>query len=159
MNMTPHAAFGYVLIENTYADGEIWRSIINDDIKCTTFWVKGLFKNKQLSVGSEDVIADFLPGHFLRPTDYVTGVFEHTPVGESKVFCFDQRLNNNEYVDIEPFLLSAGEQTTLPKGTKLFVCSGHLVVGDRNILQPTQVSVQSGDILVTANSDCYGLLF
>lgn len=158
MNMKPRAAFGYVLIENTYADGETWRAIINDDIKCTTFWVKGLFKNKHLTLGSED-FEDFQPGRFLRPVDYMQGVFEHTSVGESKVFCFDQRLNNNQYVELSPFLLSSGNQATLPIGTKLFLCAGSLSMQDRTIEQPTQIHIQSGDTLVSASTDCYGLLF
>jgi hypothetical protein len=158
MNLKPHAAFGYVLIENTYADGETWNAIINSDIKCTTFWVQGLFKNKHLSLSTED-IEDFQPGHFLRPADYVPGVFEHTSVGESKVFCFDQRLNNNTYVEIVPFVLKSGNQETLPNNAKLFLCAGSLSVGEKTISKPSQISVQSGDVLVSALTDCYGLVF
>jgi hypothetical protein len=156
--MKPHAAFGYVLIENTYADGETWKSIINDDIQCKTFWVKGLFKNKQLSLGSED-FQDLKAGRFLKPADYIQCVFEHTSVGESKVFCFDPRLNNNQSVELTPFLLKSGEQTVLSKGTKLFFCYGNLSLNGKNIVQPTQISIQSNDVLVIANNDCYGLLF
>lgn len=158
MILKPYAAFGHVLMENTYADGEVWKALIGSDVKCTTFWVKGLFKNKNISSENADM-PDFLPGHFLRPVDYVPGTFEHTSVGESKVFCFDQRLNNNRYVEITPFLLMGGEQTTLLNGTKLFLCSGHLVVNGKDVEQPMQISVQSGDISVSANSNCYGLLF
>lgn len=158
MKMKPHAAFGYVLIENTYADGETWNSIINEDIQCKTFWVEGLFKNKHLSLGSED-FQNLEAGRFLQPADYIQGVFEHTAVGECKVFCFDPRLNKNQNVELTPFLLQSGEQTVLPKGTKLFFCFGDLVLNGEDIVQPTQISVQSNDILVTANSDCYGLLF
>lgn len=158
MKMKPYAAFGYVLIENTYADGEQWKSIINDDIQVTTFWVNGLFKNKHLSLGSED-FQDLESGRFLRPVDYIQGVFEHTAVGECKVFCFDPRINANRDVELLPFILKSGEQTVLSKDTKLFFCFGNMSANGKSITQPSQVNVQSNNILVIAESDCYGLLF
>lgn len=151
MIQKPRAAFGYVLMENTYEDGEVWKVLIGSDMKCTTFWVQGQFKNT--------TIPDFLPGQFLRPFEYIPGVFEHTSVGESKVFCFDQRLNNQRYVDLVPFILSAGERRVLPKDTKLFFCAGKLVVNDQTIDKPTQISVRSKDTVVIATTDCYGLFF
>jgi hypothetical protein len=158
MIQKPYAAFGHVLIENTYADGEISTAIINNDITCYTFWVQGLFKNKNISANTE--WEDFAPGHFLRPRiDYPQGIYEHTSTGETKVFCFEERINGNEDVDLEAFILKAGSQTTLPKDTRLFLCAGNLAVNDRTITKPTQISVRSGDTLVTAATDCYGLLF
>jgi len=157
MIQKPYAAFGYVLIENTYADEETYTAIIGDDIKCTTFWVQGVFKNKHVSANQE--FRDFLTGTFLRPSDCIPGVFEHRSVGESKVFCFDQRLNSDQYVELTPFVLEGGTETILPKDTKLFLCSGHLAVNGNNIEKPTQVSVRSGNTLVTAITDCYGLIF
>jgi hypothetical protein len=63
------------------------------------------------------------------------------------------------YVDLVPFILAGGEQTILPKDTKLFLCSGQLAVNDITIEKPTQISVRSGDTLVNAVTDCYGLFF
>jgi len=157
MIQKPYAAFGYVLIENIYADGEVVIAIIGDDIKCTTFWVQGMFKNKNISENTG--LDDFLVGHFLQPSNYIPGTFEHTSVGESRVFCYDQRLNENKYINLEPFLLAGGAETILPKDTKLFLCCGSLAVNGNNINQPTQINVKSGNTLVTAVTDCYGLVF
>jgi hypothetical protein len=157
MNQKPYAAFGYVLIENTYADGETYTAVIGDDIKCTTFWVQGMFSNKNLSENTE--LHDFTTGWFLRPSDYVAGTFEHKSIGGSKVFCFDQRLNNNQYVELTPLVLTGGAETILPKDTKLFLCAGQLAVNNINIDKPTQLNISSGNTLVTAVTDCYWLIF
>ncbi len=157
MKLKPYAAFGHVLIENTYDDNETYTAIIGDDVKCTTFWAKGFFKNKHVSANSD--FRDFPTGTFLRPEDCVPGVFEHTSVGESKVFCFDQRLNPGKHPDMLPFILTGGSETVLPKGTKLFLCDGELAVKGKNISKPTQLSIASEDALITAVTDCYGLLF
>ncbi len=157
MKRNPYAAFGYVLVENTYEDGETFIAIIGEDIKCTTFWVQGAFSNKNLSTGTD--IHDFTTGWFLRPSDYVAGTFEHKSIGESKVFCFDQRLNNNQYIELAPFVLTGGSETVLPKNTKLFLCAGQLAVNSINIDKPTQINISSGNTLVTAVTDCYGLVF
>jgi hypothetical protein len=158
MIQKPYAAFGHVLIENTYSDGEISTAVINNDITCYTFWVQGLFKNKDITKNTP--IQDFAPGQFFRPRlDYVQGIYEHTSVGETKIFCFEERINSNADVDLDSFILTAGSQTTLPKDTRLFLCAGNLAIKDRSITKPTQISISSGDTLVTATTDCYGLLF
>jgi hypothetical protein len=141
MIQKPYAAFGHVLIENTYADGETYTAVINNDITCYTFWAQGVFKNKDISKNAD--LPDFTAGHFFRPRlDYVQGIYEHTSVGETKIFCFEERINSNADVDLEAFILKAGSQTTLPKDTKLFLCAGNLSVNDRSIEKPTHISIR-----------------
>jgi hypothetical protein len=157
MILKPFAAFGHVLMQNTYKEDETFFAIIGEDIKCTTFWVKGAFKNKHITTNED--FRYFPTGTFLRPPDYIPGTFEHQSVGESVVFCFDQRLNGDKYVELVPFILTGGAETVLPVGTKLFLCSGILTVSGNNIGKPTQLHIRSGDSLVTAVTDCYGLIF
>lgn len=158
MIQKPYAAFGHVLIENIYEDKENYTAIINNDITCYTFWVEGLFKNKNISTNTD--IQDFTPGFFLRPRlNYIQGIYDHTSVGKTRVFCFEERINGNSDVDLEPFILKAGLETTLLKDTKLFLCAGHLKTANKNILKPTQINILSNDTLVTAVTDCYGLFF
>lgn len=157
MIQKPYAAFGYVLIENTYADGEVVTAIIDNNYSCYTFWACGMFKNKNVSTNTE--MQDFATGCFLRPSDYFPGVFEHTSVGESKVFCLDERFKSHTHVQLESFKMVAAESQVLPKDTKLFLCAGNLLVNGRNIDQPTQIHIRTGDTSVTAVTDCYGLLF
>lgn len=157
MKHKPYAAFGYVLMENTYEDNEVYTALIGDDIKCTTFWAEGAFENKNLTTNED--FRSFPTGTFLTPADYVPGMFEHRSIGESKVFCFDQRLNGNNYVELVPFILAGGAETIFPQNTKLFLCSGQLAVNGTNVDKPTQINVKSGNSLVTAVTNCYGLIF
>lgn len=157
MILKPFAAFGYVLTRNTYTEGEVFTAILGDNVTCTTFWSKGAFKNRNLSTGVD--IHDFLTGHFLRPSDYVSGVFEHTAIGNAEVFCYDTRLNKGETAQMMPWHLPGATEAILPKNTKLFLCSGTLTINGNNVEKPTQLHIQSKDSLVTAMTDCYGLLF
>ncbi len=157
MILKPYAAFGKVLTKNTYQDNEVFFAVIGEDISCTTFWVKGRFKNKNVTTGQ--VCEDYLPGKLFRKADYIPSTYEHTAVGETEVFCYDTKINNNEEINIETFYLNATGETLLPIGTKLFLCSGKLVVNNVEIDKPTQIRIKSEDTLVTAITDCYGLLF
>jgi hypothetical protein len=153
----PYAAFGHVLFCNSCTKGEVYTAVIEENTPCTIFWAKGHYKNKHVSAGTD--FPDCPVGTFLRPEDLVPGVFEHTAVEESDVFCYDTRLNAGKMLDLSPWHLSGGAETILPVGTKLFLCSGVLTVNGNNIDKPTQLHIRSGDSLVTAVSDCYGLIF
>jgi len=157
MIQKPFAAFGHVLICNSCNKGEVYIANVEENTPCTIFWAKGYYKNKHVSANQD--FRDFPTGTFLRPEDLVPGVFEHTAVEESDVFCYDSRLNNGQSLDITPWILPGGSETILPVGTKLFLCSGTLTVNSSNIDKPTQVNIRSGNTLVTAVTDCYGLLF
>lgn len=157
MILKPYAAFGRVLTKNSYADNEVFVAVIGDSITCTTFWSKGEFKNRNLSTG--DQFRDFPTGTFLRPSDYVPGVFEHVAIGDAEVFCYDTKINNGEEIELEPFYLSGGSETILSPGTKLFLCSGNIATNNANVDKPTQIHVKSENTLFTAVTDCYGIIF
>ncbi len=157
MQMKPFAAFGHVLICNILNEGEVYTAIVEEGTPCTIFWAKGYYTNKHVSANAE--FRDFPRGTFLRPSDLVPGVFEHTAVEASEVFCYDARLNAGRQPQIDPFILSAGEERVLPKGTKLFFCSGALAVAGRALDRPTQLTISTADTVVRADADCYGLLF
>jgi hypothetical protein len=157
MKIKPFAAFGHVLIRNSCVKGEVYSAVVEEGTPCTIFWAKGHYKNKNLTTGED--FRDLPRGTFLRPEDLVPGVFEHTAVEESDVFCYDARLNGNQSIGLIPWHLPGGTETVLPVGTKLFLCSGTLTVHSNNIEKPTQLHVRFGDSLVTAVHDCYGLIF
>jgi hypothetical protein len=152
-----HAAFGYVLIRNDYADGEVIEATVKSDFAFTTYWAKGAFQNFNVSTGLDWV--DFPTGHILRPGDYVGGVFRHTAVGETVVFCHDPALNRNYTPDIDVWSLDAQAQVVLPVGTRLFLCSGSLLIEGRKFDEPVQITIKSEDKIAVAESKCYGLLF
>jgi hypothetical protein len=152
-----HAAFGHVLIRNDYVDGEIFEATIKSDFAYTIYWAKGAFENFNVSTGLG--LVDFTAGYILRPGDYVGGVFRHTAAGETVVFCYDPVLNRGYTPGIDTWELAPQEQVTLPVGTKLFLCSGSLVIDGRKFDEPVQIAIKSEDKVVVAESQCYGLLF
>ncbi len=157
MHIKPFAAFGHVLTRNSYDEGEVYTAIVESGTPCTIFWAKGYYTNKHVSANAD--FRDFPRGTFLRPSDLVPGVFEHTAVEASEVFCYDARLNAGRQPQIDPFILLAGQEQVLPKGTKLFMCSGLLTVAGRTIDKPTQLTISTADTTVRADTDCYGLFF
>lgn len=152
-----HAAFGHVLMCNTYEDGETFRADIKNDAPWTMYWAKGLFKNKNITTNSTWI--DFPAGFIARPGDYTSGVFEHTSMGESIVFCFDPMLNHRYTPGIETWEIDADQQITMPVGTKLFLCEGEILVDDKRIQGPMQVSIKTTDKVITGGTKCYGLIF
>ncbi len=153
----PYAAFGYVLVRNVYADGETFDATIESDKAWTDYWSRGAFKNFNLTTDSEWI--DFPTGFITRPGDYVAGVFRHTAVGETVVYCYDPAINRGFTPDMQPWELEPGVQTLLPAGTKLFLCDGSMFIDGRRLVGPMQVSIKSDDKIVVGDSKCYGLLF
>lgn len=157
MAMKPYAAFGHILICNSYNKGDVYIADVEEGTPCTIFWAKGHYKNRNISEDKD--FKDFPRGTFLRPSDLIPGLFEHTVIEDSDVFCYDPRLNKGKTLTLVPLQLPGGTETILPKGTKLFLCSGSIAINGTNFDKPTQLHIQSKDTLVTINSDCYGLLF
>lgn len=155
MVIKPFAAFGCILTRNTYADGEVFISIVPENTPFTNFWAKGLFKTRNLATGEQE--RDLPAGSFVGLADSVPGTFEHTAVGETEVFCYDVNLNNGKPFFFTPFSLEGGAESLLPVGTKLFLCSGVLAVNGKNVDKPMQITVSSKNTLVTAVTDCHGL--
>lgn len=102
-----------------------------------------------------------LTGDWNGPDVFATfsGKTEHTATGETVIWCVGSELNNNYLPDCEKWFLANGQSQTLPVGTKLFFAQGNLTINGANINTPTQVRVKTTDTTVTANEDCYGILF
>lgn len=157
MKQKPYAAFGHVLIERSHQDGETYTAEVLANPQCSQFWVKGRFKNRDLTIN--EAMPDFVAGTFLSPIDYYAGMFEHTAVGDTTLFCFHMQEGQNDVPALSKFVLAAGEATTLPQGTKLFHCAGEMTVNGNTINKPTQIRSATNVLSVTATTDCYGIIF
>jgi hypothetical protein len=159
----PYAAFGYVLIKNTYIANEVVEVTVNDASISTFFWTKGGFKSINKATG--EPMPDWVAGDFVKPDDYIKndpyikGTFLQTPIGETIVWCYDPKLNRQFEPFLSKFNLSDGITTSLPQGTKLFLCEGTLVIDGQEINSPTQVYLKNGDKEALAQGQCYGILF
>jgi hypothetical protein len=157
MEQKPYAAFGYLLLEQSFQDGETYLAEVTSDPGAIHFWVEGRFRNfdKTRNAAMPDLVA----GQLLLSSDYYAGLFEHTAVGNTRIMCVNRALNRGFIPDVSKFELPGGSETVLPKGTKLFLCAGTLAVGGQNVSKPTQIRVTSDNSLVQAVTDCYGLVF
>jgi len=153
----PYAAFGYVLIENTYTANEVVEVTVSDASAATFFWTKGRFQSVNKSTGQ--AVPDWVAGTFIKPDQYIKGTFVQTPIGETVVWCYDPKLNRQFEPSMSKFDVSDTQTTLLTQGTKLFLCEGTIVIDGKQITAPTQVYVKNGDKEALAQGQCYGILF
>jgi hypothetical protein len=152
-----HAAFGYALVSQSLADGETYIAEIKDTPEALHFWVQGGYRNRNLTTG--EPMPDFVPGTFLRASDYYPGQFEHTAIGDTLLFCYSITENRGYLPPIEKLAMAAGEAVTLPAGTKLFLCAGEMSVNGNAVSKPTQIRSAANALAINAVTDCYGLIF
>jgi len=174
----PYAAFGYVIIRNEVEVGHILHDelfknntfIITDprpnelgsygDAGCGYTWLytRGKWKNTNLHTKESEVRG---PGWCNLVTPGEPGIYFVEFIEPMVVFCVSPLANKNKLPKIpkmEYFYLAKNNTTTLVKGTKLFLADGTMTSGATVLTGTRQVSVSSGDISVTATSDCYGFL-
>lgn len=155
-SLKPFAAFGYVLMRNIFPDGTILNSEVNQETPCTLYCTRG---NIDLVIEESGYSLNMVPGTYVTPDQYVLGLYKHTTIGESVLWCYDPRLNRGFTPPIEKFSLSENSEIELKMGTKLFLCEGKLAVGELETSKPTQLLIKSGDTVVRSVTNCYGFIF
>ena len=151
-----YAAFGYVLISQSFADGETYDVEVNSASDAMLLYVKGTFLHKNATGGQA---YDFSPGTVLLPSDYIINTYKYTVVGDGLMFCLGSAANRGYLPKASKFFLAAGDSTTLPVGTKLFHCTGQMDVNGKALADPTQVRSVSNPLSIQASTDCYGIIF
>lgn len=152
-----YAAFGYVLVKNTYPANEVVEVTVDDASTATFFWTRGKFHSILKDTGEQ--VPDWEAGTFINPSDYIKGTFIQTPPVETVVWCYEPKTNRGYTPPLSKFELSDGGQSTLTLGTKLFLCEGALEINGNIIQSPTQILVKNGDKQAVARGQCYGILF
>lgn len=175
MVQTPFAAFGYVIMRDQFAVGETLNDELFSDGIYTVFnpspfsdgrfgaiksgytWVytKGVMQHVNATTGQ---IQNRAEGYCNITTLETIGTSRAECIEAAEVFCLSPMVNS-PLPTTSYFKLLQGETTTLPLGTKLFLCAGELQTPDTTLVGPRQISVSSGDVSVTASTNCYGLLF
>lgn len=157
-------AFGYTVLRRKCAVGEVLtdedytNGIIEITEPWSTCWVvtKGLIHQTHLETSNVSV----------RPAGF-NSIENREPAGKSRcefiedttVFCVPGAQSKTLIDTLRFFMLGAGDSTTLPQGTKLSLFQGELSVGEKTIKELRQVEIKSGDKVVTAVEDCYGIIF
>ena len=179
MTQQPYAAFGYVILENDIEEG----SVINDELfKDNTYSV---FANSPFNDGrfgdiNSGYVWLYLSGK-IKHTNLVTNEIKYRTAGycnietkedfgffkievleKLKMFCLGPTVNSNRtpsVPNVSFFKLLSGNSQSLPAGTKLFLAGGDLNINGTALSGARQIKFGSSQRLVTATSDCYGLIF
>jgi len=158
----PYRAFGWVILQNTYEGVTTYSYEYPKNREWYNLLSQGSVINNTFSDGT--TLPDYKVGDWLTPADMVEnigghGVCTHTAVDNPIWWCIPKEANNNYLPTCEKWYLAAGETENLPQDTKLFFCTGTLVVGDKTITNPTQIKIVSTNQTFNAHTDCYGIKF
>lgn len=145
------------MLEQSLNDNETYLAEVVANAQSAQLWVKGKFKNRNITLGED--MPEFSTGTFLNSNDYYAGLFEHTAIGDTVLFCCSRQVEDANPPVISKFFIVAGDSTVLPKGTKLFHCSGEVTINGNAVVKPTQVRSKANELNITAITDCYGMIF
>jgi hypothetical protein len=152
MKQTVHACFGHVLFRNECDDGEFINVQIYTTSNNTLFAVQGHeTRNGIRTFGAGDMVKS----NKEIPAETYPAVMQDNYT----VWCYSPHWNKGQDPELEKLILDGGAETLLPIDTKLFLCSGTLQVGGKNLTAPQQIRIKTKQQLVTAIDPCYGLIF
>ena len=149
-------AFGYIFTQNTYEQGLRYKLIPKEIITCTIICSRGRAESYDAETGERlpDNFAGrmFAATDFDRPQGYDILVTEPTTV-----YCYDELMNDNHKLDLEPVDLPQGQNTVFENGTKFLLCEGVLYINSVSFTAPAAISITTGDKVVTPETRCLGL--
>ena len=156
MLQKPFAAFGYVLIANYYTKGEQFDVVSTQGSKTFLFGTKGDITVTDKLTGRviETRRAGWTNNGINENQEYTNLVNE-----DAECWCYDPKLNKDFLPKITPITIKRGDQLSIPNLTKLFLCEGTLSIQDREFVGPYQLHIKTGDKVLYAVTDVYGLTF
>ena len=163
--VTNHKAFGWRVSQCCLAKGNKYTANVVADIPRSQVQTITLFtKGRVVGVNKDGVTPTLVP---VRTAGYTNldlpvvpaGSYEYEAHEESEWWCIDYVHNRKQLPDAKVFSLAAGGTAALPVGTKLLLCAGSVVVNGAQYSAPKVFDLASGDVVVTAEDQCYGFTF
>lgn len=160
MIVNTYRTFGYTIQSFLFDDKEQYTTTFPVGRKWFNYCTRGSLDLFSIPANKE-IELQVQTGSWLGPDEFSTysGQTRHTSTGETLIWSIQQDLNNGYLPDCEKWHLVKGESKVLPTKTKLFFCAGELNLEDKVIIDPIQIKVVTKDVTVTANQDCYGIIF
>jgi hypothetical protein len=179
MIVTPHAAFGYIILKNEVSAGEtvddnlikggslvIYNpSTFEDgrfgdfDSGCVWLYIQGDVRHTNIFTNEQK---HRTRGYCNLETPEDVGFFKIDIMADTKMFCISPTMNEEKTPRVPHvtfFKLLSGQSQELPAGTKLFLADGELSINGSNLTGARQIHVGSNARTATAVSDSYGFLF
>lgn len=156
MKRKPYAAFGRILYGNYYEAGYTVDAATYADSKTVLLFTEGDFTVRDKATG--EVVYQCNPG-WINYGDYEDRDLIAKANTFSVSWCYDPKVNQNYVPPINLFEMKQGQSMFMDSNTNLFLCSGTLLVNERQYMGPYQLAVRTNGNKVTALTDIYGLLF
>jgi hypothetical protein len=171
-----YRTFGYLTLKTDYTAGNAQTDAVPKDRQWYNFFSKGGFRNcitDATSTPSLYTTRDTNAGDWLTPVDfqeYYGNLYFESPEATT-IWCLCAENNRGFLPYAEPWVLNAGESTTLEVGTKLFFCEGrinldppmHLSDGTGSpfteVALPTELHIKDNPVTATASANSYGIKF
>lgn len=156
MRRKPFAAFGRVLYANYYDKGEVVEIKTHADSKIVLFFSDGNLTARNKLTG--DIIKHIDRGSFSygNHEDHLALCTINEP---TVCWCYDPEINQGYVPPISTFMMKQGQTIVMDSNTNLFLCSGTLLVNERQYMAPYQLSIRTNGNTAVAVTDVYGLLF
>lgn len=153
---TLHPAFGYVIARNEFAQSETLVVDTTAPVRSHIFYTAGQFTWADAATNAHAI--DCNVGLFIPGSESPVGVFKGEAISDGSVFyCVDPKLNRDYLPDVQAVTISGAH--AFPAKTKLFLCSGTVVVKGKAITAPAQIKLHSDADVISAGGVAYGLLF
>jgi hypothetical protein len=166
VSSTVHKAFNIVVTKTMFPAGVITCTdpLVNNvfQIGSTPSFVWLYTKGRCFGVNTETgQKLNWVPGDCSLVSPYPKGEWRAEFEEDTEVLCVSPFMNPSNLPLsnwLTPFVLKAGETTTLELGTKLFIGVGKLRVDEKLFLSPAQIRFSSGGKAVSAEEDTYGFI-
>lgn len=167
MYSRPYSAFGYLVAKNVFTAGEVF---ISDPVVNNVFTVGDVFPYVWFYTKGTDVLINLdtqeqitrTAGDCSTVLPYPKGTWRTTLPEDLELWCispFSNADKNPPVPNVEVFSLADGQETTVPRGTKLFLINASIQIADKTIPAGRQIEFVSGDKTVSAIGNAYGLIF
>jgi len=167
MNSRAYIAFGYAVNKNNFNAGEVF---ISDPVVNNVFTVGDLFPYVWFYTKGTDLLINLDTQEEITRTagdcsvtlPYPKGTWRTTLPEDLELWCispFSNTHKNPPIPNVGVFSLLDGQETIVPRGTKLFLIHASIEVAGKVIPAGRQIEFVSGDKTVVASGDVYGFLF
>ena len=151
-----HAAFGWAIVRNRYALGDVALVDSTAAVRSHIFYTKGSFVWTDYESGEH--VLDCAAGLFIHSDEAPRQVVKGESTAEESVFfCIDPKINKGRIPEVKPVSIST--ETTFLAGSKLFLCEGAVNIKGKVIEAPAQIKLTFDTPVVNTSDTAYGLLF
>lgn len=167
MESKSYPAFGYVVVKNKFTAGETFTAepVFNNEftvgIEFPYIWMYTKNGDTFLNqVTQEEVVYSVGDCTTTKPIPY--GAWRSLLPTDMEMICISGFVNSNRTPPlpiVNIFKLSKDASTTILNNTKLFLADGTLNIAGTDYASVKQIHFKTGDKVVTAKEDCYGLIF